>query len=192
MIISFVCTHGVRKSLDPAKIVLLPASSFTSSHCDSGYCSSAKPLHPCVHTKSQHSSQHAAPKIPLLIDVPAWLTHIPHPKQLQPTQATREMCCTPSTWSQRSVHCWTSSRRTHEGSWNSMFRVCFCVWSSIFTFCIACEVFDCQQSYTARITTHILCWLRPSQDCLLLPTVPVLQLLLHLLQSRCLQSPSWL
>lgn len=66
--------------------------------------------------------------------------------------------------------------------------------NSGFTFCFVNKTTVVSSCWTARwgacppatLTAPTLRWLRPSQDCLLLPTLPVLSLLQCLVQSRCL------
>lgn len=93
-------------------------------------------------------------------------------------QGLRGLCTT--------EHC---SRRTWEGTWHSKFRVCFWPWTKqlmCFPVVLPGEALAYQRCCTAQLTAPTLHWLRTSQDCLLLPTLPVLSLLQCLAQSKCL------
>lgn len=180
---------GIReRGWDPAKKVrLLPASSLTSSYCDSGYRSSAKPPQPHVHAASQHSSQCAAPKIPLPTDVPAQLTHVARVATASSGQDGDTLCCNCNY--RVSGVCASLNgapagpERVRETLYSGFAFAC--EQNNWYVSLLYCPRGVCLQAELhSQMTTPVLRWLRLSQDCLLLPNPPALELLPCPVQSR--------
>lgn len=114
--------------------------------------------------------------------------HTAHPEQLQPAWGGTELNCKHNFYAQGLRGLWTTehcSRRTWEVTWHSKFRVCFLTVNK------TADVFSCWPAWwgtclpnnAAQPGSPHPVLAEAKEDCLLLPTLPVLLLLQCLVQS---------